>query len=240
MDDETAVRLIDLNHRFYQTFALQFSATRQRLQPGVLRILDQISSQENILDLGCGNGELGKELIRRGHQGFYVGLDASAEFLKIAQENLPQTTSIIFLQRDLSNPNWDDDLPLSEFDLILAFAVLHHIPGSDLRKQVLNKINGLLHKNGRFIHSEWQFLLSARLRDRIQPWDRIGLDSNQVDGGDHLIDWRRGGQGLRYVHSFNSNELASLAEDSGFDILETFASDGKDGNLGLYQIWKRV
>jgi SAM-dependent methyltransferase len=240
VDDETAVRLIDLNHRFYQTFALQFSATRQRLQPGVLRILDQISSQENILDLGCGNGELGKELIRRGHQGFYVGLDASAEFLKIAQENLPQTTSIIFLQRDLSNPNWDDDLPLSEFDLILAFAVLHHIPGSDLRKQVLKKINGLLHKNGRFIHSEWQFLLSARLRDRIQPWDRIGLDSNQVDGGDHLIDWRRGGQGLRYVHSFNSNELASLAEDSGFDILETFASDGKDGNLGLYQIWKRV
>ncbi|GAI97083.1 unnamed protein product, partial [marine sediment metagenome] len=129
MDAETAARLIDLNRRFYQTFASQFSATRQRLQPGVLRVLDQISSQENILDLGCGNGVLGRELIRRGHQGFYVGLDASTEFLKIAQENLPQTTSNTFLLRDLSNPNWDDDLLLSEFDLILAFAVLHHIPG---------------------------------------------------------------------------------------------------------------
>jgi SAM-dependent methyltransferase len=240
VDAETAARLIDLNRRFYQTFASQFSATRQRLQPGVLRVLDQISNQENILDLGCGNGELGKELLSRGHQGFYVGLDASAEFLNIAQENLPQTTSITYLQRDLSNPNWDDDLPLSEFDLILAFALLHHIPGSDLRKQLLEKIRALLHQNGCFIHSEWQFLLSARLRDRIQPWDRIGLDSKQVDPGDHLIDWRRGGQGLRYVHSFNSNELTSLAEDSGFHILETFASDGKGGNLGLYQIWKRV
>jgi len=240
VDDKTAARLIDLNRKFYQTFALQFSATRQRLQPGVMRVLDQISSQENILDLGCGNGELGKELLRRGHQGYYIGLDSTAEFLKIAQENFPQMTSIAFLQKDLSNPTWDDDLPLPEFDLILAFAVLHHIPGTFLRKQLLNKINALLPQNGRFIHSEWQFLNSARLRDRIQPWDRIGLNSNQVDAGDHLIDWRRGGQGLRYVHSFNSNELASLAKDSGFDILETFTSDGKGGNLGLYQIWKRV
>lgn len=152
MNAETAARLIDLNRRFYQTFALQFSATRQRLQPGVLRVIDQISSQENILDLGCGNGELVKELIHRGHQGYYVGLDSTAEFLKIAQENLPQTTSTIFLQRDFSDPNWDDDLPLSEFDLILAFAVLHHIPGTFLRKQLVEKVNALLHKNGRFIH----------------------------------------------------------------------------------------
>ena len=44
---ETQVRdqLINLNRTFYQTFAQQFSATRQRLQPGVLRVLDSISSQ---------------------------------------------------------------------------------------------------------------------------------------------------------------------------------------------------
>jgi hypothetical protein len=31
--------LLDLNRQFYQTFAIPFSATRHRLQPGVLRIL---------------------------------------------------------------------------------------------------------------------------------------------------------------------------------------------------------
>ena len=97
VDDKTAARLLDLNRKFYQTFALQFSATRQRLQPGVMHVLDQISSLENVLDLGCGNGELGKELLRRGHQGYYIGLDSSVEFLKIAQENLHQKTFGTFL-----------------------------------------------------------------------------------------------------------------------------------------------
>jgi SAM-dependent methyltransferase len=240
VDDKTAARLIDLNRRFYQTFAGQFSATRQRLQPGVMRVVDQISSLENILDLGCGNGELGKELFRRDHQGYYIGLDATAEFLKIAQENLPLMTSFVHLQKDLTDLSWDEDLPLSEFDVILAFAVLHHIPGISIRKQLLEKVNALLKQNGRFIHSEWQFLNSPRLRERIQSWDQVGLDSSQVDAGDYLVDWRQGGRGLRYVHAFSSQELASLANDTGFEILDAYNSDGEGGNLGLYQIWKRV
>jgi hypothetical protein len=36
----TVNRLIQLNDQFYQTFALQFSLTRQRLQPGVHKILN--------------------------------------------------------------------------------------------------------------------------------------------------------------------------------------------------------
>jgi tRNA (uracil-5-)-methyltransferase TRM9 len=240
MDDKIAARLLELNRKFYQTFADQFSATRHRLQPGVIRILDRVLSQESILDLGCGNGELAKELSLRGHQGNYIGLDATPQFLKIARENLPQKTSFVFLQKDLSDPAWHEDLPLREFDLIFAFAVLHHIPRSSLREQILEKVNNLLAQDGLFIHSEWQFMNSARLRERIQPWGKIGLEFDQVDSGDYLIDWRQGGQGLRYVHSFSSDELDLLAKDTGFEILDYFSSDGEGENLGLYQIWKRV
>jgi hypothetical protein len=35
-------------------------------------------------------------------------------------------------------------------------------------------------------------------------------------------------------------ELALLAEQTGFEIIETFHSDGENERLGLYQIWKRV
>jgi SAM-dependent methyltransferase len=240
VNEKTRDQLIGLNRTFYQTFAYQFSATRQRLQPGVVRILNQISSQECVLDLGCGNGELGKELFSRGHKGPYVGLDSNADLLKIARKNLPKVSSVSLIQKDLSSPSWDTDLPIKQYDIILAFAVLHHIPGAALRKQVIEKIRSLSVPNGRFIHSEWQFLNSPRLRKRIQPWEKVGLNSDQVEAGDFLIDWRQGGQGFRYVHLFDVRELESLAIDTGFTILETFSSDGEGGNLGLYQIWKRV
>jgi len=240
VNEKTRDQLIDLNRTFYQTFAHEFSATRQRLQPGVQRILNQINSHESVLDLGCGNGALGKELFIRGHKGSYVGLDSNADLLKIARGNLPELSSVSLIQKDLTSPAWDSDLPVKQYDIILAFAVLHHIPGTALRQQVIEKVKSLSVLDGRFIHSEWQFLNSPRLRKRIQPWDKVGLNLDQVESGDFLIDWRQGGQGFRYVHHFDIRELESLAVDTGFKILETFFSDGEGGNLGLYQIWKRV
>ncbi|NJN44464.1 MAG: hypothetical protein HC806_06915 [Anaerolineae bacterium] len=79
---------------------------------------------------------------------------------------------------------------------------------------------------------------SPRWRARIQPWERVGLSAEEVGLGDNLLDWRRGGEGLRYVHHFSEDELAHLAKDSDFEITDTFYSDGKEGNLGLYQVWK--
>jgi tRNA (uracil-5-)-methyltransferase TRM9 len=238
MDAETASRLLDLNRRFYQTFANQFSQTRQRLQPGVKRVLQAVDTEGRILDLGCGNGELGRELARRGFQGHYVGVDSGADLLSVAQKNIPEDLHAALLQADLASPDWDRMLPLTSFDIIMAFAVLHHLPGEGLRQQVLDKIGALLISEGRFIHSEWQFLNSPRLSARIQPWEKIGLSSTDVDAGDYLLDWRRGGYGLRYVHHFTLNELETLAQKTGFKIVDTFYADGETGDLGLYQVWK--
>jgi 2-polyprenyl-3-methyl-5-hydroxy-6-metoxy-1,4-benzoquinol methylase len=240
VDDLIIRKLINLNRTFYQTFTTQFSATRQRLQPGVLRVFDQISNQDHILDLGCGNGELARELTSRKHQGEYLGVDSNPGFIELARDQLPSSSAITFLERDLTNPDWDHNLPIERFDLVFAFAVLHHIPGTALREQILTKVWGLIVPNGHFIHSEWQFLNSTRLKARIQPWEKIGLNSDQVDPGDYLLDWRHGGFGLRYVHLFANSELESMAKRAGFEIIDSFSSDGDGGNLGLYQFWKRV
>lgn len=240
MDENTADLLLDLNRKFYQTFAIQFSSTRQRLQPGVVSILDEISTQASILDLGCGNGGLAKELSNRAHHGAYLGLDSNSDFILIAERKLPNETLFNFVERDVTVPGWEQDLPVNRFDIIFAFALLHHIPGSQLRFQFLQRVHDLLFPDGLFFHSEWQFLNSPRLQARIQPWEVINLKSHQVDEGDFLIDWRKGGRGLRYVHHFNLDELEMLAQDSGFTILDSFNSDGEGGKLGLYQKWKRV
>jgi len=242
MKNETAARLLTLNKQFYQTFGQEFSSTRQRLQPGVLRVLDMLNGDETILDLGCGNGELARERMRRGHRALYTGLDFSLALLEVARlgwEDAPAT----FIRADLMGPDWDKKIIAtmsSPFDVVTAFATLHHIPGEQARLNILQKSHALLRPGGRFIHSEWQFLNSEKLRGRIQPWVKASLSDADVDPGDYLLDWRGGGRGLRYVHHFSEEELESMAEASGFRVRSAFLSDGDNERLGLYQVWESV
>jgi SAM-dependent methyltransferase len=236
MKPKVAEQLLELNHQFYQTFAEEFSLTRQRIQPGVERILETLPPQARLLDLGCGNGALAERLSQRGHTGAYLGLDISKKLIKIAKKLKLRKAK--FLQGDLADPDWDHKLVKAPFDFIFCFAVMHHIPGMDLRVRFLEKVHNLLAPDGRFIHSNWQFLESAKLSARVQPWERIGLSDADVDEGDYLLDWRRGGEGLRYVHYFSSSELHTLAVRTGFRVGGLFTSDGEGGRLGLYQIWE--
>ncbi len=239
MDNEIVNYLLKLNHQFYQTFALHFSAKRQKIQPGVLKVLETLSHDARILDLGCGNGIVARELSNRGFNGIYIGLDNIPTFLEMARANLRGRVNFTFLERDLTEPGWMQDLPPGEFDVVLAFAVLHHLPGRTIRQRVLTEARDLLCSSGRLALSVWQFLNSKRLRDRLQAWDQIGLKPDQVDAGDYLLDWREGGLGLRYVHHFTPEELASLAHSCGYTVQQTFYSDGEGGMLGLYQIWEK-
>ena len=67
----------------------------------------------------------------------------------------------------------------------------------------------------------------------------VGLDAADVDEGDYLLDWRSGGTGCRYAHQYSEAQLADLARQSGFKVVESFYSDGATGNLGLYQVWEK-
>lgn len=238
MQPEIAQQLLELNHQFYQTFADQFSATRQRLQPGVVRVIESIPKNADLLDLGCGNGQLAAYLAEHGYVGHYVGLDTSPNLIEIAQQQqIPNTK---FYQADLASPNWNEQFTGNVFTTIVAFAVLHHVPSEALRRQFLQQVNQLLAPDGLFILSNWQFLNSSKMVARIQPWEKIDLTAEMVDENDYLLDWRRGGKGLRYVHYFTSAELQSLAEQTGFKVKEEFTSDGASGDLGLYQLWEHT
>src|SRR5262245_65017925 len=104
MDSATAARLIELNREFYTRFGDSFSATRHRIQPGVRRVLELLKGHENILDLGCGNGELARELAKRGHRGPYLGVDFSLPLLQDA-DSQPEVFYAKFLQADLTSDN---------------------------------------------------------------------------------------------------------------------------------------
>jgi 2-polyprenyl-3-methyl-5-hydroxy-6-metoxy-1,4-benzoquinol methylase len=238
MQPETVHQLLEINHLFYQRFAGQFSATRQRLNPGVVRSAAMIPANADVLDLGCGNGLLAAHLVEVGHQGTYTGLDASEGFIEIASRMQQPRTRLI--QADLTGPDWVDLVSGQSYETIVSFAVMHHLPGLALRKQFLQQVRSLMTPRSQFIHSNWQFLESSRLAERVIPWQQVGLQDSQVEENDYLMDWRRGGVGLRYVHHFSSEELHHLASQMGFEVEDEFRSDGENGRLGLYQVWRRV
>jgi len=245
MDAAIGKKLILLNQQFYQTFAKPFSATRQQIQPGVRKVIHSIPPHSRILDLGCGNGVLWQRLFEDSYRGDYLGLDFSQELLRQATTAASQTPMDSseapqprFVQADLTENSWHSLAQPPGYDYVLAFAVLHHLPGAQTVIQVLEQTRLLLAPGGQLIFSVWQFLNSPRLRQRIQDWSEIGVSGSQVEPGDYLLDWRQGGRGLRYVHHFNPDELEHLASRCGFRCCEEFLSDGKGGNLSLYQVWR--
>jgi SAM-dependent methyltransferase len=241
MNSNTAAYLIDVNRQFYTQFADSFSVTRHRIQPGVRRVLGRLEGDESILDLGCGNGELARELAKRGHRGSYLGLDFSLPLLRDAKSQ-PREFRTRFMEVDLTKlAAVKDQLFVNgDWSMVTAFAVLHHIPSTQLRLDILRVVHQLLQKDGLFVHSNWQFLNSEKLKARVQPWQAISLSESEVDRGDYLLDWRSGGKGLRYVHHFDERELKELARASNFTVIDTFYSDGETGDLGLYQTWQRL
>ncbi|MBN2046731.1 MAG: class I SAM-dependent methyltransferase, partial [Anaerolineaceae bacterium] len=255
MKEEIALQLIELNRRFYAEFGDAFAATRRRIQPGIRRVLDLLPDFApacgDWLDLGCGAGQVGLAWAEADRQGSYLGMDFSAELLRNAAERAAELEepgkgqlSIEYEQGDMSAGALAERFTAGRFDGVLAFASLHHLPGEARRLALLDQIGRVLKSGGWFIHSEWQFQNSPRLMARVLDWSAVGLSEADVDSGDYLLDWRYAlpGQaeqvGLRYVHLYERNELASLAARSGFVIVDEFESDGKEGNLALYQVWK--
>ncbi len=239
MEPRVAARLLDLNRRFYWEFGQAYAEKRGFLQPGVQRLLQRVPREARLLDVGCGHGRVLEMLQAQGFQGTYIGLDASPPLLEAARQRADRVDfTVRLLHRDLASPTWHEGVP--EVDAALCFAVLHHLPGWDLRLRVLRTVHGLLAPRGWMALSVWNLLRSPRLKARVQPWEKVGLTGQDVDPGDLLVDWRHGGYGLRYIHQFTLPELEALLTAAGFHLRESFLSDGEGGRLGIYVVGEKA
>ena len=238
MNADLVQRLLDINREFYTRFAQVFSNSRPAERVNIEPIMPYLADGVKVLDVGCGNGRTALRLDGAGYTLHYVGVDASPQLLQIAQAAVLRQIQAAFIQADVSTPAWAE--PLREhapFDLGLAFAVLQHLPGFELRCRVLRDMRALLHPGGTLLLSNWQFTRSARLRGKVVPWAALGIDEQYLEAGDALLDWKREGQGYRYVHLLTKDDVQRLAAESGYHVIEQF--DG-DGDLNLYSVLRCV
>ncbi len=97
-----------------------------------------LKGDEDILDLGCGNGLLTAKLARLVPNGNVIGVDASEGMIEVAKEK--EENNLKFLLMDLNEINLN-----RQFDFIFSNATLHWIKN---HKQLWANINKLLNPNG--------------------------------------------------------------------------------------------
>jgi SAM-dependent methyltransferase len=239
MKPQTVAALLALNRHFYTRFARDFSRTRRSWPPGYSHILPHLKSGFNVLDLGCGNARFLQFLNESGWIGRYVGVDGSESLLADARAAAPRHRHIPsqFVAADLLIEDWPSILrPAAPFDALVSLAVLHHIPGRANRVAFLARCARLLPRTAPLILSTWQFMASERLRKRLAPWRGEGIDPEDLEPDDHLVGWGEGSPGARYCAYIDEPTLKSMAVEAGLEVVETYFSDGHEGNLNLYAV----
>jgi SAM-dependent methyltransferase len=230
MDSATVAALDAINCEFYEAVAPEFSASRNRINPGISEGFEGLEGVESVLDAGCGDGRVGLAWVAgdlplpwsTGCR--YVGLERSRALLAA---RAPWPSALEAVEGDLLAGSW----PEGPFDVVCCFATLHHLPGRAARRQVLRRIGEALSPGGTWVVSVWQFLHLDRYRKRIADWAEVRLDPGRLEPGDLLLDWRRGPRALRYVHHYEPSELIEDCEAAGLALDRQWSADE---GLGLY------
>ncbi len=238
MKPELVKQLVTLNESFYSQFAHSFSETRSSGSGRLDRVLAYIPNGARVLDLGCGNGRLVERLEHEGRSVTYTGVDAVPELVAIAQTRRVQLhlSTAEFRVADVTAPGWNRALPNAPFDVVVALAVLHHIPSHERRTQLLRDIHAVLQPGGTVAMTNWHFARNERMRKKMVDWSTVGIDERELEPGDALLHWKRGGTGYRYCHLLTQAEVKELAAESGFQVLEQYYADA---DLNLYSVLKR-
>jgi tRNA (uracil-5-)-methyltransferase TRM9 len=245
MDAPTIARLNQINREFYRITADDFDQTRGEAWPGWEHLIPYFHTPLSVLDVGCGNGRFGiflqKNLVGARHVALaplpainYHGMDSNPALLEHARatlESLPGMT-ITLEERDIIENPPDS----GEYDLVVLFGVMHHIPGYAERQTFIRRLADRVKAGGLLAFACWRFYEYPRFRERIVPWP----ESITVEAGDYLLDWRRGTTALRYCHYVDDAEHAALVAATGMREILTYRADGKTGDANRYSLLRKL
>ena len=221
MKKDTQKELLKIVRHNYESDAETFNLTRNKKNwPPILDLLEKVQEGNSVLDVGCGNGRLLEVLAEKKIK--YVGLDLSENLIKVCREKYPDYK---FEVGEISNLGI---LPEYDFDFVFCIAVLHHLPGEDLRLAALKQLKNKISADGKIVLSVWNMWPLRKYRKMILKFALLKLiKKNDLDFGDVLFDWRAPNSQMskRYYHAFRAGELKRLIKKAGLKIEKYFKDD---------------
>lgn len=194
MTEKEAREMLELTRNGYNTIAPDWHSTRLTFWSELLdTIKDYIQPHTKVIDIGCGNGRLYKEL--QILELDYTGVDTSEKLLELAKSDFP---SADFKLTNGIRLDFKDGI----FDQALSIAVLHHIPPA-LVRDWLKEIHRILKPNTTSIFTTWN----------------LAKSNYSLNNGDAVIGFMHY-KNVRYVHHYTYEEIQSIFTDTGFRIRE--------------------
>ncbi len=125
---------------------------------------------QSFLDLGCGDGVLGRALWQVSPEAEGTFLDFSSAMLDAARERCGESAKARFVSADFGLPGWCDSLgPQPRFDIIVSGLAIHH--QSDSRKrEIYAELFELLAPGGLFLHLEHVASASPAVQAVADEW----------------------------------------------------------------------
>ncbi len=136
-----------------------------------------------ILDLGCGDGALTRELLKEDPEIEATLVDGSAEMLKNAKKNLESHPNFIFIEKTFQELLEDElegnDIIGEGFDFVVSSLAIHHLHTEE-KKSLFSYIHGHLNLGGFFLNIETVKAPTDELESWYRALWREWIGKNQV------------------------------------------------------------
>ena len=185
-----------------------------------------------IMDLGCGDGKYGVQLLDRGAK-HYFGIEGSIKMARLAKEHLSGHNGAI-RNEDIEQT----EFLKSEYDIVISRLVLHYIEDLEI---LLNRIRESLKDDGEFIFSiEHPIITSCYDSYHMKVKRGNWIVDNYFDSGERINKWI-GKHVVKYHRTLEN--YWQLIRNSGFKVIEIRESKPLKNNfknLEEYERRKRV
>ena len=130
-------------------------------------------SPSRILDVGCGDGILGRMLHADYPSAHITFTDFSEPMLEKVRQQTDDNEQIFIVRSDFAAPSWIKALDgKTPFDVIVSGFAIHHQPGSR-KKALYSEIYGLLNEGGLFLNLDQ---VSSKTKSMEEVFDGFFLD----------------------------------------------------------------